>query len=140
MFDDFEDDYSNEYYYDYDDEEADDLPNRKPYIPEFHGFEPEDYAVQYEPEYYEEPQRPKLAPKEIIPDGQKLKIPEGKAKPLFISPEEDARLKEIESKRHLKEGVVYGEPYEHHKKSHKESAHKGIEPRNPTAERKTPVG
>ena len=40
----------------------------------------------------------------------------------------------------MKEGIEYGLPYEHHKKAHKTPAHKGIAPRNPTAERKTDAG
>lgn len=58
---------------------------------------------------------------------------------MFIDPETDAKKREMESKRHLQEGIEYGLPYEHHKKAMKGGEHKGIEPRNPTAERKRPV-
>ena len=79
-------------------------------------------------------------PKDVSAHEAKLQIPEGKAQPMFVSPAVDAQKREIESKRHLREGVEYGLPYEHVKKAQKARPGMGIEPRNPTAERKAPVG
>ena len=69
-----------------------------------------------------------------------MRLPSGKAKPMFKDPVSDAMEKEIEQKRHLKEGIEYGVAYEHHKKASKNPTGMGLAPKSPLAERRKPVG
>jgi len=110
--------------------------------PEFHGWIDDDWYQNVFEDEGMNMEDVTILPREFQPDDKKFMIPKGKAKPLFVDPETDAQQKarlEEEKKRNVKEGIKYGESYESAKKSERRQGSLGVEPRNPTQERKKPV-